>query len=447
MVRPTLAALLLTVSLSGTARAQEAARRLTLTEAVALAKDSSAAVAASRARVDEMSRKSSIAFTNYLPRIQTQANYLVNNNTQGILLPTGSLGNLPALGGAFPPQDLQIDQGGTSLFFTFTTLVQPITHYFRIRHGIGAARADETAAEADLRKAEQEVSLGAMKAYAGLLLAQRGRDVARERVAAAEERMGYRDAAAQAGTTLDVAAREARVKWLQARQELLQKEDEIDNLTYALTDLLRLPPDTPLELEDPAPMDDDSKTLDDYVRAAMRSNPDVLSARALDTKANHGLGAAKAAYIPEVGLLGAHLYQNSLPFFPRNTFGLGIQAKWTILDFGARSTAIAESKAQVSQAEENVDMVEGRIRGEVETAYRKLERARDMVALAEEALELRTEGARLKTLESDAGYAVPAQKREARADSLEAEMDLLKARLGRRIAWAELQRAAGLLGR
>lgn len=439
--------LALLVGLIGAPRleAQQGSRSLTLEEALDLAHDSSDALAASRARVQEAARRSSIVSSNYLPRVETQANYLVNNNTQGILLPTGSLGNVAALGGPFPPEDLTISQGGTDFLFAFTSVSQPITHYFRIRHGVGAARADEVTADAGLRRAEQEVRLGVIQAYAGLLIAQRAREVAQLRAGAAEARVSYATASADAGSSLTVQEREARVAWLQARQEILEREDEIDDLNYTLVDLLGLEPDTRLRLDAPSPPEDDGMTLDRYVQAAVRQNPDLQEARALDDKANHGLGAARAAYIPEVGLLGAHLYQSSLPFLPRNTFGLGIQAKWTILDFGARSSAVDESRAQVVQAERGLRMVEGRVRGEVAAAYRRLERARAQLALAEEARELRVEGARLQDLQARAGYAVPAQRLEAEADELDAELDLIRARMGLRVALAELRMAAGLL--
>jgi len=236
------------------------------------------------------------------------------------------------------------------------------------------------------------------------------------------------------------------VAWLQARQTVLEREDEIEDLNYRLVDLLGLEPGTRLRLEDPgAPSGESGMALDDWVDVALRQNPDVREARALNTKADHGLGAAKAAYIPEVGLIGAHLYQSSLPFFPKNTFGVGIQAKWTIFDFGARSSTVDESRARVEQAERNLNRVRGQVRGEVAAAYRKLERAREQLSLAQEAQELRREGARLQELESRAGFAVQAQRQEAAADRLEAELDLLRARMGLRIAQAELRMAAGQL--
>ena len=184
MIRHALALPLATFALSlwiATPAGAQETRRLTLDGAIELATENSAGVEAMRLRVMEMTERSSSAFTNYLPRVETNAGYLVTNNTQGILIPGGALGMVPGLG-AFPPADTNIPQGGTDLFFTFTTLAQPLTHYFKIREGRGVALADVDAAEADLHRTRQEVSLGVLQLYAGLLLARRGIELSRARV-------------------------------------------------------------------------------------------------------------------------------------------------------------------------------------------------------------------------------------------------------------------------
>jgi outer membrane protein TolC len=422
--------------------AQDEARALTLAEAIDLAADGNPGLDAMRLRVEEMRQRNDVAFTNYLPRVETWVNYLVNDNRQGILIPGGSLGTFPGLG-SFPPADTNIPQGGTDLFFAFTTVAQPLTHFFMIREGRGVARADVEIAEAELLTTQREVELGVLQAYAGLLIARRGVEVAGARVAAAEERIGYQTVAVSSGTAAEVAEREARVRWLEARQALLEKENEVDDLEYALADAIGLESGTTLRLEEPEVFQVEVAPLDTYLASAMRANAEVRGSQALVRKGEHGVGAARAAYIPEIGLLGAHVYQSSVPFFPKNTFGFGISGKWTILDFGARGNVVRERRAQLGQAEQSLDMIRSRVRGEVETAYRRLERARDMVELAREATSLRTEAARLRTLQADRGYGVPADALDARADQLEADLDSLRAELGYRIAWQELLKVSG----
>lgn len=447
MPRSILAALLCCALAAGRARGQDAARTLTLEQAQALAQQSNAGLGVLRKRVEETQRRSSIAFSNFLPRVQTQGYYLSSNNTQGILLPKGSLGYFAELGGVFPRSDRTIPQGGSDLFFALTTVAQPLTHYFKIREGVGAARADEDVGRAGLRKAEQDVSLGVLQAYAGVLIAMRRRDVARERVAAAEMQVSDQTTAVQSGSANAVTAQESRVKLLQARQELLAAQGEYEDLSYALADVIGLPAGTMLTLEVPEPILAPPSPPGDYVESALRRNPDVLEARALVSKGTHGVGAAKAEYIPEIGVLGGQLYQSSVPFFPKSTLAVGAQGTWTILDFGARKNAVEERQAQLGEAERNLERVRGKVRGEVEAAYRKLARARATVELAREAVALGTEASRLRSAAATAGYAVATQARSANADRLEAEMNLLKAEMGHRIALAELEKAAGTLVR
>jgi len=424
--------------------ATENVRTLTLEQAIELARTGNAPLGAVREKVKEMERTSSVVFSNFLPRVVSQAAFLTSDNTQGILLPKGSLGYFPELGGRFPRTDRTVPQGGRDLSLAFTTVAQPVTHYFKIREGVAAARADEDVARAGLSRAEQEVAFGVLRAFSGLLIAQLESEVARTRVDGTEQRMRYQATAVSSGSAIDVSAGETRVRWLQARQVLLEKEGAVEDVSYQLIDALGLPADTRLELRAPAPLPVNLRTIDRYVAEALESNPDVREARAIVAKAGHGVAAARADYIPEVGILGVHLFQNSIPFFPQNTLAIGVQGRLTVLDFGARRSALSARRAQQKQAERNLEIVEGRVRGEVEAAYRKALRAQEVVLLATEALAVRTEGSRLRVVQSTTGYGVPAIEAEAEADRLEAQMDMLRAQLGYRIAVAELEKAAGL---
>ncbi|MEP6992238.1 MAG: TolC family protein [bacterium] len=439
-------AVLLCVALAAAAHGQETPRTLTLDEALASANESNAGLRAVRQRVHEAELHNRVVFSNYLPRVSTQAAFLGSDNTRGILVPAGALGQVPGLGN-FPPASTSIPQGGPDVVFALTTAQQPLTQYFKIREGLGVTRADESVSRAELRRTEQAVSLGVLKAYAGVLIAARRRDVAKERVSTAAMRAGTQAAAVQSGMSTDIVAIEARLRGLQARQELLEAENEYTDLRYALADAVGLPAGTAVQVVSPAQFAAPLDSLDVYLASAFRANPDILEAEALVSKTTHGVGAAKASFIPDIGLFGGHFYQSSLPFFPRSTFLFGAVGTFTLLDFGERSNTLAERHAQLSAANQNLARVRGKVRGDVEAAYRKLARARELGDVAREALVLRTEALRLRVLQGTAGYGVPADQSEATADRLEADLNVLRADLGYRIARAELEQAAGTLAR
>lgn len=440
-------ALLACVFLAPSARAQQPApRTLTLEQALVAAHVANPGLLAVRQRVEEAERRNRVVFSNYLPRITTQAASLGSDNTRGILLPAGSLGNVPGLG-PFPPSESNIPQGGSNVIFAMTTATQPITQYWKIKEGLGVSRADVTISRAELRRTEQAVSIGVMKAYAGLLLASKRREVARARVNTAALRTTTQASAVSSGMATSVATMEARLRALQARQEVLEAENEYTDISYALADAMGMPGSTPITVEPLPPVQDRLDSIDVYVAAAMHDNPDVQEAEATVTKATHGVAAAKTSYIPDIGLFGSHFYQSSLPFLPKSTLFFGAIGSITLLDFGARSNTVAERNAQLNAANRNLERVRSKVRGDVEASYRKLARAYEMADVAREALALRTEALRMRTAQTGAGLGLAAEQSEALADRLEADLNVMRAEMGYRLARAELDQAAGRLAR
>jgi outer membrane protein TolC len=183
--------------------------------------------------------------------------------------------------------------------------------------------------------------------------------------------------------------------------------------------------------------------LDEYVEAALRNNPEVLAARATLEKAEHGATAARLEYVPDLGIALSHLYQSALPFFPKNSFGVALQLQWNIWDFGKRSSLIHQRESQVAQARADLRRIEGKVRGDVEKAFRQVSYARTTLQLAREAFQLRGEAQRLRTLQRTAGLTLPAEALGADAQALQASVDVLKAEFGYRIAVAELEKAVG----
>jgi len=440
-------ALLACVCVAPLARAQQPSpRTLTLDQALASAHESNAGLLAVRSRVEEAERRNKVVFSNYLPRVSTQAASLGSDNTRGILLPAGSLGNVPGLG-PFPPSESNIPQGGQNVIFAMTTATQPLTQYFKIKEGLGVSRADESISRAELRRAEQAVTIGVMKAYAGLLLSQKRRDVARARVSTAALRTTTQGAAVTSGMATSVATTEARLRALQARQEVLEAENEYTDISYQLADAIGLPGSTPITVQPLPTISEGLDSIDVYVASALRSNPDVQEAAATVEKATHGVSAARSAYIPDIGLFGSHFYQSSLPFLPRSTLFFGAVGSITLLDFGARSNTLAERNAQLNAANRNLERVKSKVRGDVEAAYRKLARAFEMADVAREALSLRTEALRMRTMQIESGLGVQAEQSEAAADRLEAELNVMRAEMSYRLSRAELDLAAGRLAR
>jgi multidrug efflux pump subunit AcrB/outer membrane protein TolC len=437
-----LLALVLLVSAPAATAAQPAMHRLTLEDAVEMALERNPGVLAARAGVDELRHRRAAVRTNYLPRLSTQVHYSYGTAGQGIIVPPAAFGMLPDVG-PFPPVEVDIGQGQRNMFIATTTVTQPLTQSFRIRAGVAAAEHDEEIARARLRAAEGEVAVGALRLFAAVLIAEAEREVAVLRLAAAGERAAEAQVTTGAGTQLALAAAERRVAELDARRKLVAAEHAIQDARYALLDLIGMPPGSAIQLVPPAAATLDDRPLDVLVGQALAANPEVVEARSRHGQAGHGINAARAAFVPDVSILAMHVGQNGAPFLPRSSIAAALQLEWTIWDFGERRRTLDEHRALQRQAEAAVAMVVGRIRGEVERAYRELERASMVVELARDAVLVHEEVVDLYRAQASAGVVLAVAEQEARIGHASAALDRLRAELGEHMARAELLRLTG----
>jgi outer membrane protein TolC len=279
--------------------------------------------------------------------------------------------------------------------------------------------------------------------YYALLVANKEKDAARASLTAAQESLREAAEGVNSGNVLDVAATAARANQLQARQALLVAENRISDVTSDLNDLLNLPSDAILEVTEtglPELMEPLKKQAYEDARAG---NGELLAARETVEKSRHAVRAAKYEYIPDVTLFAKHGYQDGAPFLEKNFGIFGAELTWNIFDWGKRKGEIGQRVAQQSQATENLARIDKRIGIEIDKVYRKLERSKQMVDVAREALSLCRENTRLSENRLKAGTVTAAKHAETIAALKKAEMEELQASLQYRLAESELKKITG----
>jgi outer membrane protein TolC len=159
--------------------------------------------------------------------------------------------------------------------------------------------------------------------------------------------------------------------------------------------------------------------------------------------ARRSVKAAQADYIPDVTAFVQHVYQSGAPCLVHNNGVAGFKLEWNAFGFCKRRHTVSAQQAAVDEAEENLEHVRNRVAIEVNKSYRKLERAKQMIEVAREALALRQESERLSAERVKAGVLLPASYKESQAAVAGGEADTLQAELNYRLATAELDRAIG----
>lgn len=416
---------------------------LTLAQAIDLALKQNRTLQLAHLAVVDSVHKKEIARSAYFSHIKNESSILHVTELAGVEIPAGAFG-VPTATGPIPAKSLFIGQGSDTTYTSGTGLTQPLTQMLKIHESNRAATADINTAKIQLNNAENEIALKVRQLYYGLLIGQLRLGAATAEVNASQVKAQESADAVAQGRALDVAALESRAALLDARQTVLTQKLQIHDLTVALNDLLGLPLSSQLQLdEDPSASSIAVPSREECLRIAQEQSPEIRVAKQAVIKANAGLEAAKDAYIPDITGLARYSYQSGVPLLVHNFGTFGFSLSYDVFDGGRRNAEIKDSRTLLSEAELSLAKAKDELTVEVETAYDKVEQLQSMVGVAEEALGVRTEAARLVDRQFEQNIALASAREEAHAKAVSAKAALLDATLGLSLAQAELKRTMG----
>ncbi len=430
------------------ARAQQTtAMHLTLPHAIDLALKQNRSLGLARLAVAESEHKKQVARSDYFPHIKNESALLHITELAGVEIPAGAFG-VHASTGPIPGENLLLDQGALTSYTSGTGLAQPLTQMFKIRESNRAATADINRAKIQVDQAEDDVVLKVRQVYYELLIAQVKKQAAVEEVSASQVKEQEAQEGVQNGSALEVAALEGSAGLLDAKQQVLTQTLQIHSLSLTLNDLLGLPLETPLELDSDLSIGAlTTPNRQECIQIAQDHSPEIRSAQQAVLKARAGLAAAKDAYIPDITGLARYSYQSGIPFLVHNFGTFGVSFTYDLFDGGRRIGEIKDSQTLLSEAELNLAKVKDEVAVQVETAYDKVEQLQDMVSVAEQALNVRVELARLSDRQFEQSEVLASARSEARAKAASAKASYLEATLGLSLAQADLKRAIGQVPR
>jgi outer membrane protein TolC len=430
-----------------TARAQDnAPLPLTLSQAIDLALKQNRSLKLAQLAVVDNENKKEIARAAYFPHVKNESSVLHVTELEGVQVPAGAFG-VPAATGAIPPQTLFLGQGSLTSYTSGTGLTQPFTQMFKIHESNRAATADINTAKIQVDQAQNEVALTVRQLYYGILIAQLRQQAAVEEVAASQVKAQESADAVGRGSALDVVALESHAAVLEAKQASLTQDLQIHDLMLTLDDLLGLPLKTQLQLVDTEAASTAIPSREECIQIAREHSPEIRSAEQQVLKAKAGLAAAKDAYIPDVTGLARYSYQSGIPFLVHNFGTFGFTLSYDLFDGGKRIAEVKDSRTLLSEAELNLVKVEEEVTVQVEKAYDKVDQLQDLVGVAEEALKVRAEAARLADRQFEQNAALASTRAETHAKALSAKASSLEVHLGLSLAQGDLTKTIGQLPR
>lgn len=418
------------------------ARHLTLSEAVHMAIEQSRLLKIARLKVSESKERKAGARSAYFPSLKNESNILHVTDLQNISIPSGAFGNVG--GASVPSRDTILPQGRNTFYTSGTQLSQPLTQLSRIRDANRIAAAEVAISRDELKKAENEIALRVHSLFFGVLITKLQRKAAEQQAQYASANLRESKENVRNGDALKVAAIQGQATVLESQQAVLTAELQLSDLSAELNELLGLPLDTRLDLDDSVTISPDSLSREEYVQTAWSQNPQVKAAEEGIVKAEAAVAAARTAYIPDVTAYARQSYQDGLPFLVRNFGTFGVNMTWDLFDFGKRRAAVRERQDQLEEARENLRRARDEVAVSIARSYNKVERTKNLIDVAQQVVNLRQESERLARNQNAQGVVMVSDYRQATAATYRAQADFLQANLGYLLARAELLASVGI---
>jgi outer membrane protein len=414
-------------------------RKLTLQEAMDLALSQNRSVRIAHDGVAAELEKQRGARSDYFPTITNESSALYVTDLQRIEIPPGTFGTTPSI----PSSNVFLTQGRNAFQSSGTMIAQPLTQLIKIHEANKIAAADVGISEAALKKASADVVYSVHQLYYQLLIMQLQQKSAELQIASSNENLAESGEEYKKGSLLKVDLVESRANALEAKQSLLSADMQISDLTVQLDDVLGLPLDTKLTLDPEVNTVFDQPAREESLRIALEENPTVQQAVQKLSSARAAEAAARARYIPDVTAFGRYSYQNGVPFVDRNFGTFGIHLSYDLFDAGKRGALVRERRAEVSEAQEDLERTREEVGVRIATIYNKLATTRAMVEVAREDLAARQENARLSDEEFKRGVLLTSQRDASHAQAMKAQAGFLEASLDYLLTRDELTRTLG----
>ncbi len=369
---------------------EEPPKPLTLEEALSLARSHNRELKQAGLEIHKQKEALSEAKTQLYPRFDT---YLLASELLQPLdftIPPGTFGTFPATG-PIPAKESQIHTPARPVAIISVTATQPLTQLFRIDLSIKQQKLAAELSQQSYFEREQGLVNEVRRAYYAILQSQSELESQRALLAYLEELQQLTGRRLQQEAVLKADSLRITALRTKASYQLTVIEDAVADRKEALNRLLGrdLLAEFTVEMV-PGSLPQES-SLQEARKSAIEMRPEIKAETikkersALDTKIE------KTRYIPDISIQANYATTSNISFLPQNLGGIGVLLTWQPWDWGQKRHNIAQKVDAEKQAQLSIDNARDQVLQEVDSAYRRLREARDLLTAAQAARDAEAE--------------------------------------------------------
>jgi outer membrane protein len=380
---------LLVAGLATFSQADAATMKLSLDDALKMARERNTMLKAARAKNDQADARIEQSRQAYLPTV-TLSETLLHSNDPGAVL-VGKLQqevayyNLNTMDmGDFSVDKLNHPPAITD-FHTSLQVMQPVYNRDAII-GRLLARSARKAQGFMTDRAVETIDLNVKKAFYGLILAKKNLDATEQSIRIMQGYSGEASKGYAAGLVTKSDKLSTEVRLAELRDQKLQIQDGIRNAEDALRTMLSLGPNDTVEPVGDLFVDAKLPALASNASASGRSDLKALETFQEVTGYQHDM--ARAQYLPRVNAFAQqNWHDNRFLGTEGSSWTIGLNVQWNIFDGMATKGKVQEAKAQELEAKYNYEAARQQSNAEIDMARRALVTSRERIAVAGKSLE------------------------------------------------------------
>jgi len=355
--------------------------KLSLEEAVRMARENNYTIKSARSRVDQADAKIMQTRQSYLPKVTLSETFVVTNDPGAALVLKLQQNSVQQAD--FDPAKLN-DAATINDFNTSLLVMQPI-YNADAAIGRSVALTSKKAQEFMVSRTEETIELQVSKVYYGLILARKNIEAVEQSITTMQGHSREAAKAFNVGLLTKSDKLSTDVRLAELNEQKLMLHDAIRNATDALKVLLNLDPDVAVIPTGEFVISKGVPSVDDAL--VPESRTDLLAMQTYrDIAARQG-EMARASRLPRVnGFLRTDLHSDNV-FSGGSSWAMGVNVQWDIFDGMASEGRIQEAKAQEREAMYSYEAAKSGSLAEIRKSLRELKTAKARIAVAQQALE------------------------------------------------------------
>ena len=370
---------------------QEApAKTLTLEEAVSLARSQNRELKQAGLEIHKQKEAFGEAKTHLYPRFDTYVLASELLTPLDFTIRAGTLGTFSATG-PIPAKDSVIHTPARPVAIASATVTQPLTQLIRIDLSIKQQKLESQLSQQNYFEREQELVDEVRRAYYAILQSQSELESQRALLVYVEElqqltgRRLHQEAVLKADSLRITAQHSKALYQLTVIQNALADQKE------ALNHLLGrdLQAEVTVEMV-PASLPEES-SLQEARKRATEKRPEIKAETIKKERAALETKIEKTRYIPDISVQANYLTAPNISFLPQNVGAVGVLLTWQPWDWGQKRHNIAQKVDAENQAQLSINNVKDQVLQEVDSSFRRLREARELLTAAQAARDAEAE--------------------------------------------------------